>query len=140
MPEAFLAWGSREHSFVNREGASKPLCSITAVSFASSLSSALAAEIDRTTASAPPDAQRVTVAVGISADGRVAPTPRRASDTTPYVDVQMSLKRVDPLEPLRRWLPEGWALATGSPKRKDARDATVEDLRLVHQPCVGTQR
>ena len=129
--------GSREHSFVNREGASQLRCSITAVSFAS-LSSALAAEIDRTVASAPPDAQRITVAVGISADGRVAPVPRRASDTRPYVDVQMSLKRVDPLEPLRKWLPEGWALATGSPKRKDARDATVEDLRPVHQPCMDT--
>lgn len=98
---------SHEHSFANREGASKLLGSITAVSFASSLSSALAAEIDRAVASAPPDAQRVTVAVGISADGRVAPTPRRASDTTPYVDIQMSLKRVDPLELLRKWSTAG---------------------------------
>lgn len=79
-----------------------------------SLPSVLASEIDRAAATSPPEAERVTVELDVSADGRVAPIPRRASDTTPYVDVQMTLKRIDPLEPLRRLLPERWTLTPGS--------------------------
>ena len=61
---------------------------------------------------APADAEQITVELAVSADGRLAPTPRRVGDTTPYVDVKITLRRVDPLEQLRRLLPEGWTLAT----------------------------
>ncbi len=77
-----------------------------------SLSTALPAEIDRAAAAAPDQAEQVTVELAVSPDGRVTPSPRRASDTTPYVDIKMTLKRVDPLEALRKLLPEGWALST----------------------------
>ena len=80
------------------------------MSFAT-LATALAAKINQAAAAAPAEAERVTVELAVSATGRVAPTPRRASDTTPYVGIKMTLERVDPLEPLRRLLPEGWTLS-----------------------------
>ena len=76
------------------------------------LSSALAAEIDRAAAAAPTNAEQVTVQLAVSPDGWVAASPRRASDPTAYVGIEMTLRRVDPLEPLRRLLPEGWTLTT----------------------------
>ena len=76
-----------------------------------SLPSVLAAKIDRADAAAPADAEQVTVELAVSADGRTAPSPRRANDTTPYVGIKMTLQRVDPLEPLRNLLPEGWTLS-----------------------------
>ena len=76
------------------------------------LSSALTAEIDRAAAAAPTDAEQITVELAVSPDGWVAPNPRRASDTTPYVGIEITLQRVDPLEPLRKLRPEGWALTT----------------------------
>ena len=82
------------------------------------MSSVLATEIDRAAATAPADAKQVTVELGISPDGRLAPTPRRVSDTTPYVDIKMTLERVDPLEPLRKLLPEGWTLAIDRARTK----------------------
>ncbi len=80
------------------------------------LPSALAAEIDRAAAAAPDGAEQVTVELAVSPCGRVAPTPRRASDTTPYIGVEMTLQRVDPLEPLRKLLPEGWTLSADERK------------------------
>ena len=77
-----------------------------------SLPTALTAEIDRAASAAPSEAVQVTVELAVTADGRVAPTPRQVSDTTPYVDIEMTLKRVDPLESLRKLLPEGWTLTT----------------------------
>ena len=80
------------------------------MSFAS-LPSVLAAEIDEAVTAAPAGAERVTVELAVSPDGRTTPSPRRASDTSPYVDIKMTLERVDPLEPLRKLLPEGWTLS-----------------------------
>ena len=60
------------------------------------LPSALAAEIDRAAAAAPDGAEQVTVELAVSPCGRVAPTPRRASDTTPYIGVEMTLQRGRP--------------------------------------------
>lgn len=74
------------------------------------LPSALAAEIDRAAAAAPDGAEQVTVELAVSPCGWVAPAPQRASDTTPYVGVEMTLQRVESLEPLRKLLPEGWML------------------------------
>ena len=68
------------------------------------LSHTLAAEIDRAALAAHPDAEEVTAELAVSADGRLAPSPRRIGDTTPYVDIKMTLRRVDPLEPLQRLL------------------------------------
>lgn len=76
------------------------------------LSHTLAAEIDRAASAANPDAEEVTIELVVSAGGRLAPSPRRVGDSTPYVDIKMTLRRVDPLEPLRMLLPEGWVLAT----------------------------
>ena len=87
------------------------------------LSHTLAAEIDRAASAAHPDAEDVTVELALSADGRLAPTPRRVGDTTPYVDIKVTLRRVDPLEPLRRLLPEGWTLAT--PANTEGRDTCL---------------
>ena len=56
------------------------------------------------------DAEQITVELAVSVDGRLAPTPRPVGDSTPYADIKMTLRRVDPLEPLRRLLPEGWTL------------------------------
>ena len=81
------------------------------------LSHALAAEIDRAASAAHPDAEEVTVELAVRADGRPALTPRRVGDTTPYVDIKLTLRREDPLEPLQRLLQEGRALAT-SPRTK----------------------
>ena len=71
--------------------------------------------MDRAAASAHLDAEDVTVELAVSADGRLVPTPRRVGDTTPYVDIKVTLRRVDPLEPLRRLLPEGRAHSSGRP-------------------------
>ena len=101
----------REHSFATRTQASECRGSITAVSFVT-LPTALAAEIDRAAAAAPHGAEQVTVELAVSPDGWVAPRPRRASDTTPCVGIKMTLQRVDPLESLRKPLPEGWTLTT----------------------------
>ena len=68
------------------------------------LSYILVAEIDRMASAAHPDAEEVTVELAVSADGRLAPSPRRVGGTTPYVEIKMTLRRVDPLEPLRRLL------------------------------------
>ena len=76
------------------------------------LPSALAAEIDQAAAAAPDGDEQVTVELAVSPCGRVAPTPRGASDLTPYVGIEMTLQRVDPLEPLRKLLPEDWMLTT----------------------------
>ena len=65
------------------------------------LSHTLAAEIDRAASSAHLDAEDVTVELAVSADGRPAPTPRRVGDTTPYVDIKMTLRRADRLEWIR---------------------------------------
>ena len=48
--------------------------------------------MDRAAASAHPDAEEVTVKLAVSADGRVTPTPRRASGGTPYVNIKMTLR------------------------------------------------
>ena len=89
------------------------------MSFAT-LSTALAAEIDRAAAAAPAEVEQITVQLAVSASGRGAPTPRRASATTPYVAIKMTLKRLDPLEPLRKLLPEGWTLTVNlDPKGRD---------------------
>lgn len=74
------------------------------------LPSALAAEIDRAAAAAPDGAEQVAVELAVSPCGRVAPSPRRASDTTPYLGIKMTLQRVDPQESLRKLLLEGWTL------------------------------
>ena len=79
--------------------------------------------MDRAAASAHPDAEEVTVKLAVSADGRVTPTPRRASGGTPYVNIKMTLTRVDPLEPLRKLLPGGWTLAT--PAKAKGRDTCL---------------
>lgn len=68
------------------------------------LSHTLAAEIDRAASAAHPDEEEVTVKLAVSAEGWPAPTPRRVGGTTPYVDIKLILRRVDPLEPLRRLL------------------------------------
>ena len=83
------------------------------MSFAS-LHNVLAAEIDRAAAATPPATEQVTVELAVSPDRRIAPSPRQASDTSPYVDIKLTLKRVDPLEPLPRLRPEGWTVATHS--------------------------
>ena len=57
--------------------------------------------MDRAAAPAHPDAEEVTVELAVSADRRVTPTPRRASGGTPYVNIKMTLRQVDPLEPIR---------------------------------------
>ena len=101
----------REHSFVNRAQASEGRGSITAVSFAP-LSTAPATEIDRAATTAPDRAEPFTVELTVSPDGWVAPGTGRASDPTPYVGIKMTLQRVEPLEPLRKLLPEGWTLTT----------------------------
>ena len=74
-------------------------------------SSAIAAEIDRAVATASSDAEQAIVEFAVSPEGRLAPTPRRAGDYTPSVTIKIALKRVDPLEPLRKLLAEGWKLA-----------------------------
>ena len=82
-PEGLLHGIPRhEHSFVTRVHASEHRGSITGVSFAS-LPTALAVEIDRTASTAPAEAEEITVELAITADGRVALTPRQASDTAP---------------------------------------------------------
>ena len=103
------------------------------MSFAS-LPSVLAAETDRTAAAAPPEAEQVTVELAVSPDGWVAPGPRRASDTTPYADIEMPLQRVDPLEPLRKLLPEGGRCPPTTARVRGRHSARTEDLRPVHQP------
>ena len=70
----------------------------------------LADEIDRTAATASRSTEEVTVELAVSPDGRLAPNPRRTSDTTPYVDIKMTLTRIDPLARLREILPKGWTL------------------------------
>ena len=65
---------------------------------------ALVAEIDRAASAAHPDAEEVTIELAVSTDGRLAPSPRRVGGTTPSVDIKMTFRRVDPLEPLRRLL------------------------------------
>ena len=67
----------------------------------SNLGRILADEIDQAAATAPRDAEQVTVELALSPDGQLAPSPRRASDTTPYVDIKMTLTRVEPLARLR---------------------------------------
>ena len=47
------------------------------------------------------DAEQITVELAVSLDGRLAPTPRPVDDSTPYADIKMTLRRVDPLEPIR---------------------------------------
>ena len=79
------------------------------------LPSVLAAAIDQAVAAAPAGAEQITVELAVSPHGRVAPSPRRASDPTPYVGIKMTLQRVDPLERLRKLLPEGWTLTTQPP-------------------------
>ena len=49
--------------------------------------------------------------LAVSAERRIAPTPRRASNTTPYVDIKMTLKRVERLEPLPKLLQHGRTLS-----------------------------
>ena len=69
--------------------------------------SALAAAIDRATTAAPHGAKQITVELAISPDGRVAPSPKMGKRHTPYVGTKMTLRGVDPLEPLRKLLTEG---------------------------------
>jgi len=67
------------------------------------LSSAQGAEFQRVAAAAPAGTEQVTVELAISLGGRVAPSPRRASDHTPNVGIRMTLgalQRVDSLAPL----------------------------------------
>lgn len=100
-----------ERLFTNAPRASHSSPSIRSMR-SEDLSHTLAAEIDRAASAAHPDAEEVTVELVVSADGRLAPSPRRVGDTTPYVDIKMTLRRVDPLGPLQRLLPEGWVPAT----------------------------
>lgn len=76
------------------------------------LGHALAAAIDHAAASAPPDAEQLTVELSISPDGRLSPTRRRDSNHTPHVDLTLTLQRVDAQEAIRRLLPAGWTMST----------------------------
>ena len=86
-----------EHVFTKAPRASHTSSSIRTMRI-EGLSHTLAAEIDRAASAAHSDAEEVTVELAVSANGRLAPTPRRVGDTTPYVDIEMTLRPVDPLK------------------------------------------
>ena len=116
-PDEFLCeLAHRRQRGVAGTESSLRLPSIPAMGFRC-LSRALAAEIDRAGAAAAPHADEVTVELAGSADGRLVPIPRRIGDTTSYVDIKMTLTWVDPLEPIRKLLPEGWTLVRQPPRR-----------------------
>ena len=75
------------------------------------LSHARAVEMNRAASAAHLDAVEVTIELAVSADGEQASTLRGDDDTTPYVDIELTPRRVDHLEPPRRLLPEGWDLS-----------------------------
>ena len=59
--------------------------------------------------SAPPrHAEEITDEVAVSSDGRGALIPRRAGDTSPRTRLNVTHKRIDPLEPIRKLFSEGW--------------------------------
>ena len=59
--------------------------------------------------SAPPrHAEQITAELAVSVDGRRAPIPRRAGDTSPRTHLNVTHKRTDPLEPIRKLFSEGW--------------------------------
>lgn len=87
----------------------------------------MAAKIDRAASAAHPDAEEVTVELAVSADGRPAPSLSRVGDTTPYVDIRMTLRRVNSAGTAAKAAPEGGARMT----RKHQRSITWPSLTRI---------